>query len=67
MSSTTVDDIREGSVVIVKGGFGGHEPPEQVTVEGIESLHGRECIDYTSPITGGRWAYLDQIVKVITK
>jgi hypothetical protein len=63
----TLDDIREGSVVVVRGGFG-TELPKQVVVEEVhaEIKNGRSGIDYTESDGHGRWAYLDQVVKVIT-
>jgi len=62
-----LEDIREGSVVVVRGGFGS-EPPQTVTVDEVhaEIKNGRAGIDYTESNGNGRWAYLDQVQKVIT-
>ena len=62
-----LEDIREGSVVIVRGGFG-QELPKTVTVDEVhaEIKNGRAGIDYTEADGTGRWAYLDQVQKVIT-
>ena len=58
-------EIREGSIVVVKGGFGS-EPPKQVKVEGIGLKNGYQVFDYdTKPNGVGRWAYSDQILEVI--
>ena len=58
-------DIREGSVVIVRGAFG-TGPEEKVIVEAVEEVHedvknGRPGIDYE-----GSWAYLTQVDRVVT-
>ena len=57
----TVEDIRAGSVVIVRGNSGaGH--PQRVVVEAVEDdiKNGRPGIDYD-----GSWAYLSQVDRVI--
>jgi len=55
------EDLREGSVVIVRGCFG-TGPEERVKVEGLDRdiKNGRPGIDYA-----GSWAYLDQVVRVV--
>jgi hypothetical protein len=62
----TLDDVREGSVVVIRSGFGG-EPAETVTLEGVEAdiKNGRAGCDYTDRKGDGRWAYLSQIVRVV--
>ena len=62
-----LDEIREGSVVIVRGGFG-QELPKQVVVDEVHEdiKNGRAGIDYTEADGNTRWAYLDQVQKVIT-
>ena len=57
----TLKDIREGSVVVVRPGFGAF-PPVTVTVEEVDSdiKNGRPGIDY-----GGNWAYLSQVDRVV--
>jgi hypothetical protein len=54
-------DIREGSVVIVRGAFG-TGPEERVKVEEVHSdiKNGRPGIDYQ-----GSWAYLTQVQRVV--
>lgn len=61
-----LDEIREGSVVIVKGGFG-RELPKEVVVEEVHAdiKNGRAGIDYKESDGNGRWAYLDQVQKVV--
>lgn len=56
-----IEDIREGSVVVVRGNFGGGFP-ERVTVALVEEdiKNGRPGIEY-----GDHWAYLDQVVRVV--
>jgi hypothetical protein len=56
-----LEDIREGSVVIVRGAFG-TGPEERVTVEEVhrDVKNGRPGIDYA-----GSWAYLTQVMRVV--
>jgi hypothetical protein len=55
-------DIREGSVVIVRGNFGSGAP-QRVVVTGLDEdiKNGRPGIDY-----GDSWAYLTQVDRVVT-
>jgi hypothetical protein len=55
-------DIREGSVVIVRGAFG-TGPEERVKVEEVHEdvKNGRPGIDYE-----GSWAYLTQVQRVVS-
>jgi hypothetical protein len=55
-------DIREGSVVIVRGAFGMGKP-ERVVVTGLDEdiKNGRPGIDY-----GDSWAYITQVDRVVT-
>ena len=55
------EDLREGSVVIVRGNFG-NGPEERVKVEGLDRdiKNGYPGIDYE-----GSWAYLSQVVRVV--
>ena len=57
-----LEDIREGSVVIVRGAFG-TGPEERVKVEEVHEdvKNGRPGIDYA-----GSWAYLTQVQRVVT-
>jgi hypothetical protein len=61
MGSIKLSDLREGSVVIVRGAFG-TGPAERVTVEEVHSdvKNGRPGIDYA-----GSWAYLTQVERVV--
>jgi hypothetical protein len=56
-----LNDIREGSVVIVRGAFG-TGPEERVKVEEVHEdvKNGRPGIDYE-----GSWAYLSQVQRVV--
>jgi len=58
----TLNQIREGSVVIVRGDFGMGRP-QQVVVENVEAdiKNGRPGIDYADS-----WAYLTQVDRVVT-
>jgi hypothetical protein len=58
----TLKDIREGSVVIVRGNFG-NGPEERVTVQEVEEdvKNGRPGICYDES-----WAYLSQVMRVVT-
>ena len=55
------DDLREGSVVIVRGNFG-NGPEQRVKVEGLDRdiKNGFPGIDYE-----GSWAYLYQVQRVV--
>jgi len=55
-------DIREGSVVVVRGDFGSGAP-RRVVVEAVEAdiKNGRPGIDYD-----GSWAYLSQVDRVVS-
>ena len=57
----TLKEIREGSVVIVRGAFG-TGPEQRVLVEEVHEdvKNGRPGIDYE-----GSWAYLSQVQRVI--
>ena len=62
----TLKQVRQGSIVKVRGGFGG-EPAKRAKVECVEAdiKNGYPGIDYTVIATGeGFWAYLDQVVEV---
>ena len=61
-----LDEIREGSVVIVRGGFG-QELPKEVVVDEVHAdiKNGRSGIDYKESDGHGRWAYMDQVIKVV--
>jgi hypothetical protein len=56
-----LSDVREGSIVIVRGNFGSG-PEETVTVEYVDSdiKNGFPGIDYA-----GHWAYLSQVMRVV--
>lgn len=57
----TLRDIREGSTVVVRPGFGAF-PPITVRVEEVEAdiKNGRPGIVY-----GDNWAYLSQVERVV--
>ena len=61
----TIEQIRVGSKIRVRGGFGS-EPARTVTVNGVDAdiKNGRPGIDYTEPDGSGRWAYLSQVEQV---
>ena len=56
-----LEDIREGSIVVVRGNFGSGTP-QRVIVEAVEAdiKNGRPGIDYE-----GSWAYLHQVDRVV--
>jgi hypothetical protein len=61
-------DVREGSVVIVRGGFG-NGPAVKARVEAVERdiKNGMPGIDYTVMSNGDEhWAYIDQVDRVVT-
>ena len=57
-----LEDIRQGSVVIVRGDFGSGTP-KRVVVEEVHSdiKNGRPGIDYDRS-----WAYLTQVDRVVS-
>ena len=61
VSNVQLEDIRKGSIVIVRGNFGSG-PEERVKVEEVDSdiKNGMPGIDYE-----GHWAYLSQVVRVV--
>lgn len=64
----TLDQVRKGSIVKVRGGFGSH-PAKRATVDCVDRniKNGQPGIDYTVIATGDEhWAYLDQVVEVET-
>ena len=61
-----LSQVREGSIVKVRGDFGSG-PAKRARVENVDSniKNGLPGIDYTVLADGDeRWAYLDQIVEV---
>ena len=60
-SNVKLSEVREGSVVIVRGNFG-NGPEERVVVENVERdiKNGQPGIDYD-----GHWAYLSQVQRVV--
>ena len=67
MRQVQINELREGSVVIVRGGFGS-ESPKAVRVSEVEEdiKNGRPGICYVEEDTGNdRWAYLSQVVRVV--
>lgn len=63
---TTLNEIRRGSKVMVRGGFG-NDPATLVTVSEVceDVKNGRPGIDYIKANGDGRWAYLDQVKQVV--
>jgi hypothetical protein len=56
-----LEDIRQGSIVIVRGSFGSGRPREVIVEEVHEDIkNGRPGIDYDSS-----WAYLTQVDRVV--
>ena len=57
----TLKEVRVGSVVVVRGDFGGGKP-QQVVVEGVDEdiKNGLPGIDYAD-----HWAYLSQVDRVV--
>jgi len=67
MNRITVNQVRAGSVVMLRPGFGA-APPRQVTLTEVheEIKNGRPGVDYELAPGDSRWAYLDQVDRVIT-
>ena len=63
-----LEEIREGSVVIVRGGFGAETATKALVEEVEEDIkNGRPGITYREIATGSpRWAYLNQVQTVVT-
>ena len=68
MNAITFSDIRKGSQIMVRGGFG-NDVPRPATVQGLIpniKKHGQGGIDYFFTPSGQvYWAYLDQIDEVL--
>jgi hypothetical protein len=62
LGNVQLEDIRKGSIVIVRGNFGSGTE-ERVKVEEVDSdiKNGMPGIDYE-----GHWAYLSQVVRVVS-
>lgn len=62
-----LSEMRKGSVVLVRGGFGNEAPRHATVLETIRDVkHGYPGIDYCEHETREeRWAYLDQVVRVV--
>jgi len=67
MYRVTLDQIREGSVVMVRGFFG-TSPAVQARVTEVceEVKNGRPGIDYITQQGDAHWAYLDAVDSVVT-
>jgi hypothetical protein len=62
VGNVQLENIRKGSIVIVRGNFGSG-PEERVKVEEVDSdiKNGMPGIDYD-----GHWAYLSQVQRVVS-
>lgn len=62
----SLSDLRKGSKVIVRGGFG-NEAPKTVTVTDFaeDIKNGRPGIDYVEADGTSRWAYMYQVERVV--
>lgn len=67
MNEYTLDDITEGSIVMVAKDFGSGKVVKAKIEEVCEDVkNGRPGFDYTVIATGEqKWAYLSQLVKVL--
>lgn len=67
MSEFTLDDIREGSIVMVAKDFGSGKVVKAEVEEVCEDIkNGRPGFDYVILSTKEqKWAYLSQLVKVL--
>ena len=68
MARVVLKDVRVGSIVMVRGGFG-TDAPVKARVDNIERdiKNGYPGIDYTVMKTGDElWAYIDQVDSVVT-
>jgi len=61
-----VQQIKEGSVVIVRGGFGADAPMTVTVTEPLEPHKYAQAFSYTTPNGGDKWAYDHQIVNVVS-
>lgn len=62
----SIDDLREGSVVVIRSGFGS-EPVETVVLDSVDVdiKNGSAGCDYVDSKGNPRWAWLSQIVRVV--
>jgi len=63
----TLNKVREGSIVLVRGDFGSGLPVRARVVYVLSNIkNDRPGIDYATFDGGSYWAYLDQVEEVIT-
>ena len=62
----TANDVNEGDQVVIRSGFG-NESPETVTLTGVEfnGKNGRDTVEYVDKNGTSRWAYTDQIDRIV--
>jgi len=67
-NTISLSDLREGSVVLVRGGFGSEAAVEAtITCVCDDVKNGHPGVDYVVNKTQEmHWAYLDQVKRVIT-
>lgn len=64
--SVELKDIREGSIVMVRGDFGSGNPKRATVTEVDDDIkNGRAGIDYITNEGEEHWAYLEQVDRVI--
>ena len=63
----TIKQIRKGSIVMVRGGFGS-DPAVRARVVNVEKdiKNGFPGIDYETMDGESYWAYIDQVERVVT-
>jgi hypothetical protein len=72
MTNVTLNQLRVGSLVVVRPAFGTGQPIRVTVAEVEEDIkNGRPGIGYTFLALNehgedGGWAYLDQVVRVVT-
>jgi len=65
-SEMSVDRVREGSVVYVRGSFGNDRPVKATVTEVCDDVkNGLPGIDYVTTQGEEHWAYMHQVDKVI--
>jgi len=63
----TLNKVRVGSVVLVRGDFGSGHPISARVVDVLSNIkNDRPGIDYETFDGGSYWAYLDQVESVVT-
>ena len=70
MNHVTINDVKVGSIITVRGGVG-LDPPQNVLLTHVTPAKynekGRDIVAYTDDSGVDRWAYLNQITEIVAQ